>query len=291
MTILANSYFSGAGLLDEGLRRAGITVQQSFEIDKVCCATLRKNSSGGEVVEGDLRQKLVKTDKAAHVKFFTYPCKSYSPIAAIHGRLTGDELYLHALRHTVIEPPEVYGLENVPGLRAFPLVMEAMTQLPGYFVQTFCPVESSLWLPQRRARLIVLASRRAFAWRPPESHRRVSLREIIETEPRVEIPDYVAKRIRGEYRDKPIVSDPAKDDLAPTCVANYAKDLSTRLVKDARYEHGVRPYSVREYARLQGVPDDFTFCGTDRDAYRMIGNGVSVPVGEWIGRELRRYFS
>jgi len=47
---------------------------------------------------------------------------------------------------------------------------------------------------------------------------------------------------------------------------------------------------VREYARLQGVPDTFTFAGSSNDAYRMIGNGVSVPVGEWIGAEITRYF-
>lgn len=64
--------------------------------------------------------------------------------------------------------------------------------------------------------------------------------------------------------------------------------LSTRLVADKRFPHGVRPYTVREYARLQGVPD--TFSGSDNDAYRMIGNGVSVPVGEWIGSEIVRYF-
>ena len=88
-----------------------------------------------------------------------------------------------------------------------------------------------------------------------------------------------------------IISDPARDDMAPTCVAHYAKDLGTRLVKDDRFPHGVRPYSVREYARLQGVPDTFQFPTSTRNAYRMIGNGVSVPVGEWIGRELVRYFN
>jgi DNA (cytosine-5)-methyltransferase 1 len=53
---------------------------------------------------------------------------------------------------------------------------------------------------------------------------------------------------------------------------------------------GARPYTVREYARLQGVPDAFTFAGSDNDAYRMIGNGVSVPVGKWIASEIVRYF-
>jgi DNA (cytosine-5)-methyltransferase 1 len=42
---------------------------------------------------------------------------------------------------------------------------------------------------------------------------------------------------------------------------------------------------------LQGVPDSFSFAGSANDAYRMIGNGVSVPVGEWIGGEISRYFS
>lgn len=83
----------------------------------------------------------------------------------------------------------------------------------------------------------------------------------------------------------------ARGDIAPTCVAHYAKDVSTRLVADRRFPNGVRPYTVREYARLQGVPDSFTFAGSDSDAYRQIGNGVSVPVGEWLGREFCRYFA
>jgi DNA (cytosine-5)-methyltransferase 1 len=112
----------------------------------------------------------------------------------------------------------------------------------------------------------------------------------VERDPVVNVPDYVSKRLRGEYRDRPIISDPERDDLAPTCVAHYAKDRSTRLVADRRWAGGVRPYTVREWARLQGVPDEFRFAGSEADAYRMVGNGVSVPVGAWIGRELRRYF-
>jgi len=166
-----------------------------------------------------------------------------------------------------------------------------MTRLPDYYVTVFCPVSTQEWLPQRRDRLIILGTRRRFLWREPEVTRRVSLAEIIEQGAEVDRPEYVDKRLDGKYRDRPIISDPARGDIAPTCVAHYAKDLSTRLVVDPSAHRGVRPYSVREYARLQGLPDSFRFSGTDRDAYRMIGNGVSVPVGEWIGRELARYFS
>jgi len=62
-------------------------------------------------------------------------------------------------------------------------------------------------------------------------------------------------------------------------------------VVDKRFPNGVRPYTVREYARLQGVPDSFEFDCTNNEAYKMIGNGVSVPLGEWVGGELTRYFA
>lgn len=288
--ILANGYFSGAGLMEIGLERAGITIQQSFEIDPKCCATQRANFNH-QVIESDITKKLVKDDLQCHLMAITYPCTKYSKIGDIHGVRTGDELYLHALRHIVIGRPEIYAVENVPGMKKFAVVMEAMTKLPDYYVSVFCPIKSSTWLPQKRDRMIILGSRKPFSWRLPECQRRMSLADILEDNPSVEVPSYVAKRMAGAYRDRPIISDPSRGDLAPTCVAHYAKDLSTRLIVDARFPGGVRPYSVREYARLQGVPDDFKFVGTDRDAYRMIGNGVSVQVGEWIGAEVRRYFS
>ena len=37
--ILTNTYFSGAGLMDIGLQAGGLTLQQSFEIEAVCCDT------------------------------------------------------------------------------------------------------------------------------------------------------------------------------------------------------------------------------------------------------------
>lgn len=140
-------------------------------------------------------------------------------------------------------------------------------------------------------RLIIFGSRKPFAWRKPKSRKRVRLADILCRDPRPEIPGYVARRMRGNYRDLPIISDPKRNDIAPTCVAHYAKDRSTRLLRDRRFPLGVRPYTVNEYARLQGVPEYFIFAGTDSDAYRQIGNGVSVPVAEWIGKEIIRYFN
>lgn len=275
--------------MDLGLCRGGAQVQQSFEIDPDCCATLRANFEH-DVIQSDIEQKLVADEKPCDAMVATYPCTKYSTIADIHGVRTGDSLFLHFFRHIAIRRPEIYAIENVPGMKKFPVVMEAMTRLPDYFVNVFCPVRSDTWLPQKRDRLIIIGSRRPFFWAEPGARRRLTLAEILEADPEPEIPDYVASRLQGAYRDKPIISDPERGDIAPTCVAHYAKDLSTRLVADRRFPLGVRPYTVREYARLQGVPDSFQFKGGNRAAYKMIGNGVSVPVGEWLGGEICRYF-
>lgn len=287
----AKSYFSGAGLFDMGLMAGGIDIQQSLEIDHVCCDTLRKNFSH-KILECDIRDKTVLSQDPADIMVATYPCTRYSAAADISGTRTGDELYLHFFRHIAIERPEMYIVENVPGMKKFPVVMEAMTKLPDYYLNVFCPVDALTWLPQRRKRLILIGTKRRFAINPPKSQKRISLSEIIEPNPQMPIPDYIKSRLNGNYRDKPIISDPSDPhSVAPTCVAHYAKDRGTRLVVDRSHPDGVRPYTTREYARLQGVPDSFSFAGSESDIYRQIGNGVAVPLGEWIGKEAYRYFN
>ena len=243
------------------------------------------------MLECDITEKLVQAELPCDVMVGTYPCNKYSAIADISGSRTGDDLFLHFFRHIALRQPEVFAVENVPGMRKFPIVMEAMTQLPSYFVTTFCPIKTETWLPQRRDRLILIGSRSAFNWQEPENRKPQSLASLMEVNPDIELTKSCINRLAGQYRDKPIISDPARGDIAPTCVAHYWKDRSTRMVKDPAYPGGVRPYTVREYARLQGVPDWFQFAGSDNDAYKQIGNGVPVHMGAWLGREIQRYFS
>src|SRR5258708_7703004 len=213
-SILTNTYFSGAGLMDIGLQAGGLTLQQSFEIDALCCDTMRWNFAH-EVVQCDITKKLVQEEKECHVMVATYPCTKYSPIADIHGVRTGDDLFLHFFRHVAIRRPELYVVENVPGLKKFPVVMEAMTKLPDYYVHVACPVKTSIWLPQKRDRLIIIGSRRNFGWREPTSEKPVTLAEILEPEPAPHIPDYVGRRLAGKYRDRPIISDPERGTSHP----------------------------------------------------------------------------
>lgn len=53
---------------------------------------------------------------------------------------------------------------------------------------------------------------------------------------------------------------------------------------------GVRRLTPTECERLQGFPDGWTDVGgsSDSSRYRQMGNAVSVPVAEWIGRRIAR---
>lgn len=45
----------------------------------------------------------------------------------------------------------------------------------------------------------------------------------------------------------------------------------------------LRPLSVEEYARIQGFPDNWIFCGKLMEKYKQIGNAVPIKLGEAIG--------
>ena len=45
-----------------------------------------------------------------------------------------------------------------------------------------------------------------------------------------------------------------------------------------------RPFTVREYARIQTFPDSWEFCGSTASRYKQIGNAVPVNLGYHVGR-------
>lgn len=290
----AKGYFSGCGGMEIGIMQAGVNIIQSLDLDYEATNCMKMNCHyfSHTVLTADIKDKTVLEQPKTDIIVGTYPCTKYSPIADIHGTRTGDDLFLHFFRHIAIEKPEMYIVENVPGMKKFKVVMEAMTKLPDYYVNVFCPVDAANWLPQRRKRLILIGTRKQFSISEPKQiNNRPRLKDILEKNPSVEMPDYVIKRINGKYRDLPIIVDPdIAHVLAPTCVAHYSKDLSTRLVKDKNSKYGVRPFSIREYARLQGFPDDFIF-EDKRSSYKLIGNAVPVHMGKWVGSVAMKYFN
>ena len=69
------------------------------------------------------------------------------------------------------------------------------------------------------------------------------------------------------------------DDLSPTLKA-------TQQSPSAHTSVGVRRLTPTECERLQGFPDGWTDGQSDSARYRQLGNAVTVPVAEWIGRRI-----
>ena len=56
------------------------------------------------------------------------------------------------------------------------------------------------------------------------------------------------------------------------------------------FDIGLRDAGIKINQSFEINPDDFVFTGTDNQNYIMIGNGAPVPIGRWVGGELKRYF-
>jgi DNA (cytosine-5)-methyltransferase 1 len=52
-----------------------------------------------------------------------------------------------------------------------------------------------------------------------------------------------------------------------------------------------RPFTVREYARIQTFPDDWTFEGSMAQQYKQIGNAVPVNLGKEIGYSIVKFLN
>lgn len=72
--------------------------------------------------------------------------------------------------------------------------------------------------------------------------------------------------VGGMGRERNLVVDHRQTDLSPTT-----------KIKGEVNRDGIRKMTPREWARLQGYPDDFKIVVADASAYKQFGNSVAVP--------------
>ena len=71
-------------------------------------------------------------------------------------------------------------------------------------------------------------------------------------------------------------------------VDNRQKNLvPTTHIKGEINPYGIRKMTPREWARLQGYPDDFVLPLADTHLYKQLGNSVTVNVIEAIAEKIR----
>jgi len=105
------------------------------------------------------------------------------------------------------------------------------------------------------------------------------------TERRTEEAKQIRKEMRKKGRDwsprrgKELV--PRDDDLGNCVTAGQSNE---RYITDGSR---IRRLTPIECERLQGFPDNWTQGVSDTQRYKQMGNAVTVPVVEYIARELR----
>lgn len=86
--------------------------------------------------------------------------------------------------------------------------------------------------------------------------------------------------VGGMGRERNLVIDKRQTDLTPT----------TRI-KGVYNTDGIRRMTPREWARLQGFPDDFKIVVADASAYKQFGNSVAVPAIQATAAQLLKTLS
>jgi DNA (cytosine-5)-methyltransferase 1 len=310
--------FAGPGGTEVGLNYAGWYSTDAVEYDAAACKTLKKAFAPRmKVHEGDIRLIPVANYRRRYYRLavYTNPCDHYSSFANVHGKQTGDDLYLHALRNHVLLWPEVVLIENVVGMRKFEPVMELWRNIAHYYT-----TELTVWghdfTMQRKTRVFLILHRQPFDFPMlKEIHTFVNehrdeipfqsvlarpgriLRDYLDApeEKVIDVQPYIETRLDGEYRDRPIIYSPDQADPI-NLMTNYKRDRSNFLVEDADSPIGSRPFSVNEIARLHGFPVDANnrvihqFCGNKNQRYGQVVDTVMPIVAYALGTAINAYF-
>ncbi len=220
----------------------------------------------------------------------------------------------------------VRGLASHDGGKTLKTIRNAIAELGYKLVEPRVLSAIKYKVPQKRERLIMIALRNdiadkvTFRW-PAPYHRIMTLRdafckgELFDTDvPESEGQLYPEKKRKvlelvpmgGCWRDLP--DDVQRDYMGGSYLLGGGKTGMARRLsldepsltltcapaqKQTERCHPIetRPLTVREYARIQTFPDNWSFAGSMTSQYKQIGNAVPVNLSYAIGRSLIRLFN
>lgn len=322
--------FSGCGGLTLGLERAGFDVLAAIEIDPWSSETYRLNHPGVRLIQKDirevgapsLRRKLGLKKGELDLLAGCPPCQGFSRMRTKNSdraaRDPRNELISEFARFVCEFMPKTVMLENVPALARhgrFGALQRVLKSL-GYsqFVDVLDAADYGV--PQRRKRLILLASRVHEPVPASPRSRRVTVRQAIgslDTKDELHcLPERRSQAVQalikmlpkngGSRKDLPekfvlachaedvgffdVYGRMSWDDVAPTITSGCSNPSKGRFVHPVRD----RAISLREAALLQGFPKKYRFdvsAGKERLAL-MIGNALPPPFIAAHARKLRQ---
>lgn len=312
--------FSGCGGLTQGLRDAGFTVGAAVEIDALASDTYAANHPDVKLFNADIRSisasQLMEACGIAKGELDLLaacpPCQGFSRIRLNNQKKRMDDprnrLIDEVLRLVGEMQPKVVMLENVPNLARYTRYLNFKREMRklGYELVEKVLDFADFGVPQRRKRLIVLASRLGQISHPDPVEERRTVRDAIanlpadtlKRDPLHHMSEQRSERVRRLIQAIPKdggsrTALPAElilkchedrdgfydvygrmkwDDVAPTITGGCINPSKGRFL----HPEEDRAISLREAAILQGFPPGYVF-SLRRGKYaaaEMIGNAI-----------------
>lgn len=314
--------FAGAGGLALGLEKAGFNEQALIEIDKYAAETLRQNRPNWNVIEDDVIKVASNGVKSylpegTPIDFVSggYPCQSFS--------YAGHKLGLEDVRGTMFYyfaqiigelNPKVFLAENVKGLTTHDDGKTLQTMIDiyedlGYTVTTNIVKAIDYNVAQKRERVIIVGVRNDIdlEYVPPKPYNfKPVLKDVLKDVPKSLGEKYPEKKRKvlelvppgGYWRDLP--EEVAKEYMGKSYYSGGGRTGMARRISweepcltltcspaqkqtERCHPDETRPFTVREYARIQSFPDEWEFIGSMGRQYKQIGNAVPVEMAKAVG--------
>jgi DNA (cytosine-5)-methyltransferase 1 len=267
----------------------------------------------------------IEDDKDIDLLSGGYPCQSFSYAGNRLGiEDTRGTLFFDFAKILEEVKPKIFFAENVKGLVSHDKGQTLKTMLEvfkkvGYVVQYKVLNSVDYSVAQKRQRIIIIGVREDIQkkikddFKFPKPHKvKLVLRDILQNVPnsgcakyndkKKEILKYV--KAGGCWRDLP--DDIARDYMKSTYFmgggrTGIARRLSwdeaglTVLCTPAQkqtercHPDELRPFSIRENARIQSFPDEWIFEGALAQQYKQIGNAVPVNLAKEVGLSIKEY--
>jgi len=315
--------FAGAGGLALGLEEAGFEAILLNDLDKSACQTLRINRPDWNIVCEDIKTLSEKDLlvvcglKKGELDLLSggYPCQAFSYAGKRRGieDTRGTMFYYYA---KILEQfmPKMFLAENVKGLVSHDngetlKTMIAVFEDVGYTVQYKVLNAWDYGVAQKRERIVIVGVRNDLNIKysfPIQHEYKPTLKDVLKDVPHSSGAKYPEKKkkvldlvppggcwrnlpdgVREEYMGGSLHLGGGKtgiarriswDEPSLTLTCSPAQKQTERCHPDE-----TRPFSVREYARIQSFPDDWKFEGTVINQYKQIGNAVPVKFAKEIG--------
>lgn len=313
---------AGAGGLGTGFIEAGLTPLMLNEIDPTCCETLRTNHPGTNVVCGDMRQlHLNEYNGRVDILMGGVPCQAFSQAGERRGFDDPRGQLILDFNRLVLEcMPKIILIENVKGLtthdngNTLRNVLELFANNGQYIMNHSVLNSNHYGVAQKRERVIIVGVRSdihiQFSY--PEKHTyKPVLRDVLVNvpnspgasypEPKRRIFDMIPQGgcwvnlpedIQRSYMGASFNSGGGKRGIArrlsmdEPCLTLTTSPCQKQT--DRCHPLESRPFTVREYARIQSFPDTYIFSGSVNKQYKQIGNAVPVKLAHAVAVEVLR---